>query len=164
MKVLRSYWWLTLIVIFICMGGLIACSDDDDDDTPTSPSVTPTPVATATPGACTGYSYEGMCWHLTAQNQSCDSLCANFGGVNTGALSFWTGRTPEECHTLTTSLGANVDGIGNGNDQGFDQNNCWYSGCVAEVGILNKTYLCYQMSQDTSWSDEGSRVVCPCIN
>ena len=165
MKLVRSYWWLTLIVVFMSMGGLIACNDSDD--TATSPSATPTPAptATSTPGACTGLSYGEVCWHLAAQNQSCDDLCAGFGGVNTSALSFWAGRTPEECHTLTTSLGADVfNGIGNGVDQNFNPDNCWYHGCLAEIGIRNRTYLCYQMPQDTSWSDEGSRIICPCNN
>ena len=51
-----------------------------------------------------------------------------------------------------------------GNTQGFNPNACEYHGCAAEVGILNKTFLCYQMPQDASWTDEGTRAVCPCNN
>jgi len=161
MKFMRSYWWLVLIVVFMSIGGLIACSDSGDDSS-TSPSTSPTPTPT---GTCTGILYDGVCWHLTAQNQSCDSLCPDFGGIDTSALSFWAGRSPDECHALTTSLGANVsNGIGNGVDPIFDENNCWYYGCIAEVGIWFRTYLCMQVPQDTSWRDEGGRVVCPCSN
>jgi hypothetical protein len=163
MKLMRSYWWLMLILVSISMGGFIACQEDDGS--PASPAMTPTPTPTTTPipVACTGISYDGVCWQITAQNQSCDSLCADFGGIDTSALFFWAGRTPDECHMLTTSFNANVfNGIGNGVDPGFNENNCWNYGCIAEVGVRNRSYLCYQMPQNTSWSDEGSRVICPC--
>jgi hypothetical protein len=52
-----------------------------------------------------GYMYDGLCWLLSATNQSCDNACASNGGANIATVTVaGSGGTDAACQTVGANL------------------------------------------------------------
>ena len=114
---------------------------------------------------CNGTSYGGYCWYLTAQNQSCDQICAAHAGVNVvGTNAYGAGGSDAQCAALMTQLhpGINTWGVSLRNIPLCDAAANYGWGCYM-VTNLNTAYRCeYPLRTDTAFFN--TQRACACNN
>lgn len=116
-------------------------------------TLTGTTLSASAGTSCSGHSYNGACWYLGIQGESCTASCASFGGYNsTATISVGSGGTNAVCANMLRVMGVQSSGV---STMASYNTGCIVSGTNSYRGSIATTAGAVQL---------GASRVCACNN